>query len=412
MSSWEDIKELGNSEFKKQNYNQAISLYSDAIKINPEQEVLFANRALCYKSIKNYRNALLDLDRAISINPSSVKNIKRKAEVCVIIGNLPEAITLYQKCSNLEPKEFSHRTDLTNAGAYLKMINDMFEKASKEDYVGAEELAKKLINICIGYKDLKHTFIECLINNNKLSEAAEFWSGKLSESERCEDEFLYLICKIFYYEGNYERSKTFLKKLLSKVNDNPKYNKLYQIVNSVEREKEKANALFKANNYEEAIKAYSILLDIDPCNKIFNSTIIANRALCFMKINKNVEALADMNKSLSLNDKYVKGFLRRANLYIKLNDFEQARYDFNKVLELEPGNMEAKKGVEDAKKQEKAAKKKDYYKVLEIPRDASESQIRKAYKVLALKWHPDKNATEETQKALAEKKIQRDFRSI
>jgi len=33
----------------------------------------------------------------------------------------------------------------------------------------------------------------------------------------------------------------------------------------------------------------------------------------------------------------------------------------------------------------------DPYKVLEIPRDASDVDIKKAYRRLALKWHPDKN---------------------
>jgi DnaJ family protein C protein 7 len=56
--------------------------------------------------------------------------------------------------------------------------------------------------------------------------------------------------------------------------------KIWKIINSIENEKNAANEQFKAGNFEKALELYTELLNVDPDNRNFNSTIYTNRSLC------------------------------------------------------------------------------------------------------------------------------------
>lgn len=105
---------------------------------------------------------------------------------------------------------------------------------------------------------------------------------------------------------------------------------------SCEQKKEQGNDEIKKKNYEKAIEIYSDALKIDPLNKKLNSVVYSNRALAYLRKGDLDKGLEDCNKSIELNPKYAKSYLRRAEIRMKQQQFDDAIADYNEVKQLDP----------------------------------------------------------------------------
>ena len=77
------------------------------------------------------------------------------------------------------------------------------------------------------------------------------------------------------------------------------------------------------------------------------------------------------------------------------DDFQLARQDLNAARQANPNDRRAMEALQRLERKEKMALRKDYYKVMGVPKDATASQIKKAYRKLALTNHPDKHPESE-----------------
>ena len=86
------------------------------------------------------------------------------------------------------------------------------------------------------------------------------------------------------------------------------------------------------------------------------------------------------------------------DIYIAFQSYAKAR-------EIDPQNRDVVEGLNRIQKLKKSASRKDYYKVLGVSKDASQSEIKKAFRKLAKQYHPDKaeeGDLEQNQKKMGE----------
>lgn len=69
----DDFKDQGNQCVRNSNFTEAILHYSTAIKLTPNDPILYSNRSLAFLKIQQLYYALEDAEKAISLKPDWAK---------------------------------------------------------------------------------------------------------------------------------------------------------------------------------------------------------------------------------------------------------------------------------------------------------------------------------------------------
>merc|ERR1719191_2460339 len=77
---------------------------------------------------------------------------------------------------------------------------------------------------------------------------------------------------------------------------------------------------------------------------------------------------------------------------MELEEWRTAIADYEKAHEIEPEDQAIKQQLRNAKIELKKAGRKCLYKILGLTRRASDQEIKKAYKKMALQYHPDRHS--------------------
>lgn len=111
----EEVKAKGNEFMKQCKYKNAIQCYTKAIEMDPENYVFFANRSAAYTHVKEYKNAILDSERSIALNPGFAKSYSRLGTALFYEANYVRAVEAFTKACELDPSNSVYQEELKRA---------------------------------------------------------------------------------------------------------------------------------------------------------------------------------------------------------------------------------------------------------------------------------------------------------
>ncbi|PKU81214.1 Inactive TPR repeat-containing thioredoxin TTL3 [Dendrobium catenatum] len=346
----EELKELGNEEYKNGRYAEAVAFYDRAIVIDPENASYWSNKAAALIGLGRLLEALQECRQAIRIDPCYLRAHQRLANLYLRLGEPERAANHYK----LAKSEASHE-DISRAKAVQVFIGKCSEARKQRDWNAVLKDSQSAIStgadsapqvfayqaeaflMLLRQEDAEETMIDA---PKFETDAATQFFGALSNAYH-----LSIRAQVDMATGRFE-SAVSLAQMAARIDPGSReIAAIARKARSVASARSMGNDLFKASNFEEACLAYGSGLNHDPHNTI----LLCNRAACRSKLGQWEKAIEDCNVVLNLRPKYSKARLRRADCNVKLDRWEDSIKDYE-VLALEmPGDETVNKALQDAK---------------------------------------------------------------
>uniref|UniRef100_F6XJ31 DnaJ homolog subfamily C member 7 n=2 Tax=Ornithorhynchus anatinus TaxID=9258 RepID=F6XJ31_ORNAN len=394
----EAFKEQGNAFYANKDYHEAFNCYTRAIDMCPKNASYYGNRAATLMMLGRFREALGDAQQSVRLDDSFVRGHLREGKCHLSLGNAMAARRSFQKVLDLDPRNAQAQQELKNASAvleYEKIADVDFEKRDFRKVVFCMDRALEFAPSCHRFKILK---AECLALLGRYPEAQSVASDILRVDATNADA-LYVRGLCLYSEDCIEKAVQFFVQALRMAPDHEKACVACRNAKALKAKKDDGNRAFKDGDYKQAHELYTEALAIDPNNIKTNAKLYCNRATVNAKLRKLEDAIEDCTSAVRLDDSYIKAYLRRAQCYMDTEQFEEAVRDYERVCQTEK-TKEHKQLLKGAQLELKKSKRKDYYRILGVDKNASDDDIKKAYRKRALMHHPDRHsgASAEVQK--------------
>uniref|UniRef100_A0A4W3I0W6 DnaJ homolog subfamily C member 3 n=1 Tax=Callorhinchus milii TaxID=7868 RepID=A0A4W3I0W6_CALMI len=410
FSAVEKHLEMGKKLLAAGQLADALSHFHAAIDGDPENYVAYYRRATVYLAMGKSKSALPDLSKVIELKPDFTAARLQRGNLQLKQGKLDEAEKDFKRVLQTNPTEKEKKeatSQLVKADELQRLMTQAQAAYKHEDYRTAVVFLDTLIETCVWDSELRELRADCYMQIDERGKAISDLKVA-SKLKNDNTEAFYKISIIYYQLGDHEMSLGEIRECLKLDPDHKRCFAHYKLVKKLNKQLMSGEDFIRQEKYSDAISKYETAMKIEPDVPQF--TMYAKERICHC-LSKTLQKEYDSKEAINIctelleKDPNNSNILRdRAEAYILEEHYEEAVKDYENARDHNDDDQGIKEGLEKAQKLLKQSQKKDYYKILGVKRTAKKQEIIKAYRKLAMQWHPD-NFQEEREKKQAEKKF-------
>ncbi|XP_002974188.2 dnaJ protein P58IPK homolog B [Selaginella moellendorffii] len=391
----------GDESFSNREYFAAIRHYTSFIEIDPDASIGYSKRAAAYIQQKRYKDALRDLDKLVDIDPSYVNGYLQRSQVLRQTCELDEAESVVSKALGMKPGHAGAKKELsmvTQAKDALKQVESSYEN---NDFTKAEEHLEVLLSLSPDCSKARFLRARILLKKKDYAGVVGETGFILKENEDDLDALL-LRGQAYYYLSDFDVATRHYQKGLRLDPEHSSLKKEYFKLKNLLKKTKNAEDLFEKGKFRKAVEQYNEALSLDPEHETQSFVLYLGLCKTLVKLGRGKEALPACSSALKIDGEHAEALLQSGEAKILVEDWEGAMSDFKTSFH-KSQSQSAREGLHRAEKGLKLSKRRNWYEILGVETTASAADIKRAYKKLALQWHPDKNVDNKEE---AERKFQ------